>query len=57
MQSICGVLNNILAYKKKLGDDCLIGQLPQKLITDKQIEAKELLNVIVKAEKINKGQF
>jgi len=51
VQSICGVLNNLLAYKKKTGGINVEGN------GGSQGEAKELCNVIAKAEKIGMTQL
>jgi hypothetical protein len=58
VQSICGVLNNVFAYKQKVGGNLMIAELNQNSTTsDTQIESKELCNVIARAEKIATGHI
>ncbi len=57
VQSVCGVLNTVLTYKKNNGSVNILEMGKGSKITENQIEAKELIQVIHKADKINNGDF
>lgn len=58
VQSVCGVLNNILAFKKEQGEQLSMGEVGKKSkINDNQVEAKELIAVAHKTDKLYNGNY